>query len=334
MSNPLNMGGWGNRYYKPAPAELPRHDPTKPMGQPQSTVPEKPLPGTSSTTPGGSTAPSAPSTLFDQSAWAVMSQMLDQYGLGTLSGTLKNLLSTGMDDQNEIQLALMQTPEWKQRFAGNEALRSSGLPVLSVSEYLATEKSYAQVMKQYGLPQGFYDDPSDFAKFIGNEVSPAELNQRASMYADLSNREDPALTQQLQSMGMSQGDLMAYMMDPTRAMPLLQKKYTTGILGASARRAGVVADNGYLGHLADMGINEQQAAQGFGQIGQELPTFTALAKISGTDLGVSDLERATFDNDSDATMKVNRLASQERARFNGSSGIASGSLERSSAGSY
>src|SRR5690606_434666 len=105
-----------------------------------------------------------------------------------------------------------------------EKLRAAGLPVLSPAEYLATERSYAQVMKNYGLPKGFYDDPADFAGFIGGSVSASELQERVQSYSDLANREDPAIKAQLRAMGMNDGDLLAFYMDPTRANPLIRKK--------------------------------------------------------------------------------------------------------------
>ena len=279
----------------------------------------------------------SPTTGFSStqtSAFDILKAQLAQWGLSSLNGTVASLIRGGVTDTNELQLSLENTQEWKTRFAGNVALKAKGLPVLSVSEYLATEKSYAQTMKQYGLPPGFYDDPADFAEWIGNSVSPNEINQRAAMYSDLAKREDPAVTAQLKSMGMHEGDLLAYMIDPSRAMPLIQQKYQTTLIGAAARRAGVTADNAYAQHLADLGVTEAQAAQGYGQIGAEQHQFTLLGDISGNHVSQGDLEAATFESNADATNKLNRLASQERARFQGSAGTSPASLSRSTAGQF
>jgi hypothetical protein len=273
-------------------------------------------------------------TETQQSAFDILNNMLSTYGLGSLTGVLKDILLQGITDQNEISLKLQATDQWKQRFAGNEMLRQKGLPVLDVAQYLSVEQSYAQVMKNYGLPAGFYDDPHDFANFIGNSVSANELQQRAAMYADVARREDPALKEQLSAMGLSQGDLLAYMMDPTRAAPLIQQKYQTALIGGAARRAGITPDTSYAQHLADLGISEQQAAQGYGQIAQELPTEQRLGQIYNDSIQQSDLESETFDGNGAVTAKKKRLASQERAAFSGSSGVGQGSLSRNSSGSY
>jgi hypothetical protein len=269
-----------------------------------------------------------------KSAFDILNDMLSSYGLGSLSGTLQNIILSGITDQSQIQLQLQGTQEWKTRFAGNEMLKQAGLPVLGVAEYLSVEQSYAQVMKNYGLPQGFYDDPADFAKFIGNSVSPNEIQQRAQMYSDLAKREDPAIKQQLQAMGLGDGDLIAYYMDPTRAQPLLAQKYQSTLIGAAARRAGVTTDTAFATHLADIGISEQQAIQGYGQIAAELPGAQKLGDIYNDQISQADLESEVFDGNAVAGQKKKRLASRERAAFSGSSGVGQGSLSRGSAGSY
>jgi hypothetical protein len=269
-----------------------------------------------------------------KSAFDILSEMLSNYGLGSLSGTLRDIILSGITDQNEISLQLQSTNEWKTRFAGNELLRQAGLPVLGVAEYLSVESSYAQVMKNYGLPQGFYDDPADFAKFIGNNVSPNEIQQRAQMYSDLAKREDPAIKQQLQAMGLSDGDLIAYYMDPSRAQPLLAQKYQTTLIGAAARRAGLNPDTAYATHLADLGVSEQQAIQGYGQVAAELNPTQRLGDIYQDSINQTDLESEVFDGNGKVTAKKKRLASQERAAFSGGAGVGQGSLGRSSGGSY
>ncbi|MGZ6788334.1 MAG: hypothetical protein ACXVGQ_00115 [Mycobacteriaceae bacterium] len=293
--------------------------------------------GGPSTPPPVNTPPSTadPGNMFNQSAYDAMMLLLDQYGLGDLAGTLKDLIKNGITDSASIQLALQQTDAWKKRFAGNEILRKKGLPVLSVGEYLSVERSYAQILNNYGLPKGFYDGPEDFAKFIGNSVSANELQQRAQIYSDISKRDtDPAVLAQLKALGLSEGDILAHTMDPTRAMPLLQRKYQQVILGAAARRAGSETDNKYLGHLADIGVSEQQAAQGYGTIAENLATMQTLGNVYHDKYTQRDFENEVFDQSGTAANKRKRLASQERASFSGSSGVGQGSLVKRTGGSY
>lgn len=288
---------------------------------PQYTPPAPPAPA----------APAAPSgpTAAQQSAFQTLDTLLAEYGLTNLSGFARNLILSGTTDTATIMLQLQSTNEWKQRFSGNEMLRQQGLGVLSPAEYLSLERSYGQIMRNYGLPEGFYDDPSDFAKWIGNNVSAAEIQQRVSMYADQVNRTtSPEVQAQLQSMGWTSGDLLAAAMDPGRAMPLLQQRWDTIKLGAASRRAGYVANNDYLSGLAARGVTEEQASQGFGLVAQNLRAAQQLG-LSG-----EELQAEIFDNDAGAANKRKRLASQERAQFGGSSGVAGGSLTRDTSGSY
>ena len=289
-------------------------------------------PGTTPPPAGGGTDEPAPWTSTQQSAFDLMTDLLNQYGLGSLNTVLKGLILDGVTDTPTLQLRLQDTQEWKTRFAGNEMLRQKGVPVLSVGEYLSVERSYAQVLKNYGLPQGFYDEPSDFAQFIGNNVSANELNQRAQAYADLAHREDESTKAQLRAMGLADGDLIAFMMDPTRAQPLIQQKYQTALIGSAARRTGLDA-SGAEG-LAQLGINEQQAVQGYGIISEGLATGERLGSVYGEDFNQTDFESEVFKGDGRAASKRKRLASQERAAFGGASGIVSGSLQNNSGGSY
>lgn len=269
-----------------------------------------------------------------QSAFAIMMATLNEYGLGSLSEVLKGLILDGTTEASQLNLALQDTQEWKVRFAGNEQLRQSGLPVLSVAEYLSVERSYAQIMKNYGLPAGFYDDPSDFASWIGGSVSANELQQRVQAYSDLARREDPAVVSQLQSMGLSEGDILAHLMDPGRALPIIQQTYQTALLGAAARRAGTTADNDYLQHLTTLGVSEQQAAQGYGLIAEGLDDMQRVASLEGDSFTQRDFEGEVFESSGTAAEKRKRLASRERGRFQGSSGVGQGSLSRGSAGQY
>jgi hypothetical protein len=291
--------------------------------------------GTPVTTAATTAATSATGFTTDQqSAFDYMTGLLAQYRLDSLAGTLKDLILAGDTYPNVLMLKLQSTDAWKQRFAGNEMLRASGHNVLSVDQYLATENSYFQVLKQYGLPSGFYDDPSDFAKFIGNGVSPAELAERASMYSDLAGNEDPSLVKALSTLGLGRGDLAAWMMDPTRAEPLIKRRYNEALIGSAAIGQGLSTSESRLGQLLDQGVTVDQARQGFEQVAEDLPTFDKLGDIYGENIDQSTLENAVFGLSADDTRKTKGLASRERAAFTGDSGITQGSLHRNNSGQF
>lgn len=273
----------------------------------------------------------------DQDAYQTFLNILSQYGFkgfGEIATEVRKMIVNGVTDYNVIELGLRQTDAWKVRFAGNEIRVREGLNALSVADYLATEDSYMQIMHQSGLPAGFYDEPSDFADFIGKGVSPDELNSRVGIATDLMNRDDPAINDQLRRLGMSQGDILARWIDPDKALPILQRKYQTILIGAAAERAGVTAKLNYADHLASLGITEQQAAQGYGTVAEISGSLEKLGDIYGEKYSQRDAEKEVFENSADALKKRLDLTSQERAAFSGSSGTGQHSLDKQSAGSY
>jgi hypothetical protein len=275
-----------------------------------------------------------------ESAFSMMSTLLEQYGLGSLGDYLKGLITDGVTDAASLQLRLQETKEWKTRFRGNELLKQQGLGVLSPAEYLNLEKSYASVMRQFGLPPGFYDKTDDFVKFIGNNVSPQELSERAGMATDLAKQVDPTQRETLRSFyGIGEGDLAAYFLDPKKAQPLLQKQLNAVKIAGAGKRAGLdVGDKAErFEDMADRGVTEQMAQQGYGNIANEIDPLKNLASIwgRGDDWTLGDAEQATFFNDATARRERRGLIDRERAAFSGRSGFQSGvSGRRSTAGSF
>src|SRR6266571_3282439 len=107
----------------------------------------------------------------NRDAFVALETLFTQYGLGSLVNNIFNFIKQGYS-QDTITLLLQDTPEYKQRFAGNAIRQKNGLAILSPADYLATEASYYQVVKAAGLPANFYNSTSDWVNWIGNDVSP------------------------------------------------------------------------------------------------------------------------------------------------------------------
>lgn len=273
----------------------------------------------------------------DQDAFRQFMAILNQFGFknnGEIANAVKQMVLQGITDINQIELGLRGTDAWQTRFAGNVMRTKNGLNELSVSDYLATESSYEQIMHQAGLPAHFYNDPADFAKFIGNGVSPTELQSRVAIAEDIKNREDPQVMHQLAERGIGHGDYMAFILDPKKGMDVITKKYQSALIGAAAQRAGIGANVAYANKLAGLGITEQQAEQGFGQVASITTPLEQLAAVYGTDYSKKDAEKEIFENNADALKKRQQLTAEERAAFEGSSGTVRGSLTQSATGSY
>jgi len=258
----------------------------------------------------------------NRDAYVALSDLFNSYGLGSLAPKIYDYIKNGYS-ADTISILLQQTNEYKQRFAGNEARKKAGLPVLSPAEYLSTEASYRQIMESAGLPTGFYDSPTDFTTWIGKNVSPTEIQSRVDLASQATTLSNPSYRQALNQMGISDNQLTAYFLDPTRALPTLQKSAATAAIGAEALQQGLTFDTQYADLLATSGVTQDQARQGYSTIGQTLNQYEALASIYGGQYNQRTAEQATFLGNAEATNEQRKLAGSEVANFGGSAGTGS-----------
>lgn len=255
----------------------------------------------------------------ERDAYLAINALFKNYGLETLAGKIYDYVKNGYS-ADTISILLQDTKEYKERFAGNEARKKAGLPVLNPGEYLATEASYRQIMESAGMPIGFYDSPSDFASWIGKNVSPSEVQTRVDLATQATVLSNPAYRKALNAMGISDNELTAYFLDQNRALPHLQKSAATAAVGAEAIKQGLSFDKSYAEQLALSGISADEARQGYSQIASELDTYRALGSIYGEQWGQRQSEEALFEGKAGAIHTKGRLASAERGAFGGAAG--------------
>lgn len=258
-------------------------------------------------------------------AFLAIKTLFKSYGLETLAGKIYDYVKNGYS-ADTISILLQDTSEYKARFSGNEARLKAGLPVLSAGEYLATEASYRQIMESAGMPVGFYDQPSDFTKWIAKNVSPSEIQSRVDLATQATALAPASYRQALQQMGISGPEMTAYFLDSTKALPLLQKSAAIAAIGSEALQQGLSFDQGYATQLAERGVTAEQAQRGYSQIAQELGTMQNLGAVYGEGWTQRESEEAAFRGAAEATGKQRRLLSQERGAFSGSAGGARAGL--------
>jgi hypothetical protein len=264
---------------------------------------------------------------------------------GDIANAITNLVQQGYT-ADTIQM-IAQDPNSKdplaiafqQRFPANAARMKAGLPVLSPSEYLATERSYAQVLQAYGLNSNFANNKDVFTKLLTNDISPTELNSRASTAKQVIENTDPLVTQQLQSFyGLSQGDMIAHVLDPSIATPIIEKQIAVSQVGAEAARFGANINVSYGEQLAGLGITQAAAAQGFQNIASQQQALQAEASRNPVYLQAgavgSALQAATFGTTGavQSQQELERLKMAATNPFGGSSGVGKGSLMGDEAG--
>ena len=275
-----------------------------------------------------------------QNAITMLTQTFINYGLSAdIAGAVTNLVQQGYT-ADTIQV-MAQDPKgtnplaqaFQQRFPANAARMTAGLPVLSPAQYIANEQGYAQVMRSYGLNPSFSTNKDIFTKLLTNDVSPTELNSRVNTAKQVVENTDPAVAQQLQTYyGLSQGDMIAHVLDPTIATPIIEKQISTAQVGAEAARYGANIGQSYAEQLSNLGVTQAQAGQGFQNIAQQLPGTQELAtRYSGYmpagQVGQA-LQAATFGTTGaiQSQAELERLKMQEVSQFSGSSGAGKGSL--------
>lgn len=257
----------------------------------------------------------------NRDAFMALNSLFKQYGLGSLAGKIYEYVKNGYG-ADTISILLQDTPEYKKRFAANEARVKAGMSVLSPAEYIAVENSYRQIMRQSGLPEGFYDTNDDFTQWISGDMSPTELQNRVDLATQATALANPAYKAALKQMGLSDGELAAYFLDPDRAIPFLQKTAATAAVGAEALQRGLQFDQAYSEQLATMGISREQAAQGYAKIADEFSDLGTLAQVYGGQWTQRMAEEDVFVGGTKASQERERLVSREKGAFSGTAGSA------------
>lgn len=247
---------------------------------------------------------------------------LKLYGLESLADNVFYMVQNGLG-ADSIWIELQNSTVWKQRFRGNEIRRQRGAAVLSPAEYLSTESAYRQVMRQFGLPTGFWNTPDDLAKFIGADVSPMELQGRLEVYRDVV--QNGALTgvwsYAQQKFGITTGDAIAYWIEPFRALPLIQQQAQASQIGAAAARVGFGdLDVNTALRLAGIGVTGQAAQEGFGQAATMLELTRELPGQNEDPISKGQLTGALLEGKGPDVQAVKTAQERRKAPFQAGGG--------------
>lgn len=267
-------------------------------------------------------------------AAAIIKQYLDQWGISELYTDALKLIKQGLDD-SAILVQLEDTQAFKTRFAANEDRKKKGLSVLTPAQYIANEDSYKQVLRQYGMPQGFYDSNSDVRKFLANDVSPAELASRAQNAQKiwLSGNQDYR-TVWKDYYGLSDGDAIAAMLDPATAMPIIDQRVTATQIGAAAKRQGLDVSAQRADQLQGLGVDENAALKGYASIADTQATDQNIAQRFGTTFTQAEEENDQLLGLASAQRKRKNLYKSETGLFSEQAGSDQAAFSRATTGQY
>jgi hypothetical protein len=274
-----------------------------------------------------------------QSAYSLLFEQFSRYGMGALVEPLKQFIQEGLSS-SEFTLRLRDTDAYKKRFAANASRISKGLSALNEAEYIGLEDQYQNIMREYGLPASYYargemGRQEGFEKFLANDVSAAELEDRVLTAQSRVINANPEVLASLKQFypGISNGDILAYTLDPEKALTDIKRKVTAAEIGGAAMQAGLKTGMARAEELGAAGVTKQQAQQGFQTVAEIAPRGGQLAEIYKQDpytQTTAEAEVFGVAGSAEAARQRKKLTSLETAAFSGSAGA--GAIARDRAG--
>lgn len=223
-------------------------------------------------------------------ARAELSRFLSQYGLAALTDWALEQLVRGVSF-DQIKLDLRQQPAYKLRFPAMQSLSDSGR-AMTEAEYIGYEQAVVGIMRQSGLPPKFYDQPSDFADLMSNGVSVAEVADRVSgAYQKVMTAPQDVRDAFANMYGPGSDDAFAaFVLDPVRAQPVIQKQVNAALAVAQGGRVGLNISQGVAEGIGAT-LSEGEAQGAIRQAGSLKPLTeqTLLEEQSGTSITGDDL---------------------------------------------
>ena len=150
---------------------------------------------------------------------------------------------------------------------------------------------------------------------------------------------NPEVAQALKTFypGISQGDILAYTLDPTKAIEDIKRKVTAAEIGGAAARSGLTTNVADAEYLQRYGVTKESAEQGYATIAGGLERGSQLANIYGqTPYTQTTAEQEVFavPGASQAKAARQKITGLEKATFGAKTGLTSGALARDRAGGY
>lgn len=267
-------------------------------------------------------AAAAEAASAQRDAYSRLNAVLADYGLGTLGQSVQSWLVEGLSEAEIVQ-RMRDTSEYKTRFPAIAARKAAGMSPISEGEYVAYEKSARQMMRAAGLPEGFYDGNDDFTKFLGNDLSLAELGDRVTLAANAAFKMPKEARDKLTEWGMGPGDITAFWLDPDKAQPLLERKYNASLLAGASTRAGYASINEQTANQLDQwGTTEDQAEQGFGALADSKELFQSLDRTEDV-IGQDEQLAGVFGGDAMAARRREQRRRKRESTFSGGGGFTS-----------
>lgn len=274
------------------------------------------------------------------SAYDLLYSEFKKFGLESLVSDVKDTIINSKS-QSERILALRSSDAYRTRFAGNAQRVAKGLRALDEADYIAKEDAYQNLMREYGLPDTYWTKDTSgkqagFDQLIANDVSAVELENRLITAQDRVLKANPEVLNTLKQFypGITNGDILAYTLDPKNAIKDIQSKVTAAEIGAAQKGAGLQVSQAGAENLALNKVTGEQYQAAAPTISEASIRGGQLASIYKEDPYTQQTAEAAVLNtpgSAEAIRQTKKLTALEQAAFSGQSGR--GVLARERAGS-
>lgn len=255
-------------------------------------------------------------------AYDMVQEVLRRFGLESMGDWAYQQIVDGKSE-SEIMQSMREHETYKTRFAGMQARFDNGYPAMSEEEYIQYENQATQMMRAYGLPEGFYDEPSDFTNFIGENLGLPELETRVQLGRQAAESAPASVRNELLDFyGVDMGGLTAFYLDPDRATDVLTRQYTAAEITAESKRFSTpgLDESLTMADAEDLvreGVDRDQAQQVYGALEHGKELLTGLAGERGAaEFGKEDV-LGLLKNEADAARKFETVARSRVARHRG-----------------
>lgn len=258
----------------------------------------------------------------DASARGIINMFLNDIGLGALGDWAWDTFKrTGSIDL--VHLEIQQRPEYKERFAGRLALRARGFQ-MTEAEQLAYERSASDLMRNAGMPVGFYDKPADFTKLIANGVSVAELGTRVNnAFAAVQSQPQVVRDAMAQYYGIKGDNALAAMaLDVKTAYPIILQHVAAAEAGGYLAQQNIQIGRSLAERIATATGQSRQAIQaGAEELGQIKAAGILDRRFGETAPSVQTGVAASFEGDAQAQADIQRTVDTRVASTAGGESI-------------
>jgi hypothetical protein len=229
-------------------------------------------------------------------------------------------------DMAAVNVWIRDQPEFIAKFPAMKDLEAKGI-YWSPADYMTYTQKVNEAMSRAGIPKEFWNDPEDYATLLRNDWSIDEVTDAVAQAEDAVLNLPPDVKAQMQSWGLTDGDLTAFWLNDDKGMTLAQRKQAQQAagVGATSTRSGF----GPLTQAQATGlvqtVGAEAATSGVQAMGQLAPVFaeTAEETMAGSDL-TQETGLGAIKGEAASTSAIERRRQSRKSKFEGGGGAASG----------